>query len=113
MPIVAPYSGRASSELHLADRLLELAPDDVAELLALVGLEALHGGDDPGHDQRDQQDQRDVLHGALAAAAPERVEGSEQAGVGVAEGAVHLGPPVRRWTEGIVGSAGAPLQTRV
>src|SRR4051812_31646133 len=61
----AAASGR--SELHLAHRLLDLAEDHVAELLALIGLEALHRRDHSGHDQRHEQDQCDVLHGSLAA----------------------------------------------
>src|SRR5438270_573360 len=50
-----------SSELDVVDRVLDLRQDRLAERLALVRLEALHRRDDAGHDQRDEQDQGDVL----------------------------------------------------
>ena len=46
---VFPAYRALPSELHLAHCFLDLADDHVAELLALVGLEALHGGHHAGH----------------------------------------------------------------
>src|SRR5215213_6806062 len=51
---VFPANRPQESELHLAHGLLDLADDDVAELLALVRLEALHRGNEAGHDERHQ-----------------------------------------------------------
>src|SRR4051794_34214188 len=55
-----------SSELNLPDRVLDLADDRVAEVLAAARLVALHRGYDAGHDEGDEQDQGHVLDGALA-----------------------------------------------
>src|SRR5918992_285134 len=61
---------RTVSELDLPHGVLDLADDRVAQLLALVGSEALHRGHHSGHHQGHEQDQCDVLHGALAGGAP-------------------------------------------
>src|SRR5207244_7470777 len=101
------------SELHMPHRRLELAEDHVAELLALVGLEALHRGDDAGHDESDQQDQGHILDGALSGSPSKGVEPSEQTGVDIAEGAVHRDLPFVGLSGGIVRSFDTRLQTRV
>src|SRR5215217_1751476 len=101
-PLALPSS--RESELHLADRLLDLADDHVAELLALVRSEALHRRDHSRHHERDEQDQRYVLDRALAA-------GVQQAGVDSSEEAMH-GYPLVRWGR-MLRAKDIPLQTRV
>src|SRR4051794_4465470 len=61
----SPPTGGRGSELDLPDRVLDLADDRVAQVLAPARLVALHRRDDPGHDEGDEQDQGHVLDGAL------------------------------------------------
>src|SRR3954453_68687 len=79
---VTGYGPPPMSELHLRHRVLDLPDDRVAEVLAAVGLVALHRRHDARHDERDEQDQRDVLDGALPDLARE-----------TAQLALHLPPP--------------------
>src|ERR671915_689615 len=101
--------GRLASELHLLHGLLDLPDDRVAQLLALVGAEALHRGDHSGHHQGDQQDQRHVLHCALPGLA---ARGGE-CGVDASHQAVHRSTS-QSWMKRrpMVRCGGRRLQTR-
>src|SRR5437588_11730525 len=82
-----------ASELDLPDRVLDLADDRVAEVLALARVEALERCDHPGHDQGDQEDQCDVLDGALPAGGEGSLSGAECSGERPGEWTVHRVPP--------------------
>src|SRR5436309_2768308 len=78
------------SELHLPDRVLDLADDRIAEALALVRLEALERGDDACHHERDKEDQSDVLDRALARVVSKAANEPKHLHVYVAERPVHV-----------------------
>src|SRR5687767_11495986 len=108
----APGDPIARLEADLLHGLLDLRQDGVTEGLALVGLEALHGGDHAGHHERDQQDQRDVLDRALPGRLAAGAQGTVKHGVAVAEDAVHRYLPVSICTNTRCSDGGCHGSTR-
>src|SRR3954454_8053381 len=66
-PFAPKWSGLASLELELTDRLAALVHDRLCELQALLALEPLHRCDHAHHQQGDEQDQADVFDRSLPA----------------------------------------------